>query len=117
MAEIKRNYTIYTQHVKAGHGPMAVHRYVSEEDNTKSATASMVMYLTDGGAGIFFPNANVTITPQRGLAVTWLNVHSDGSHNNAANHGVQAMPKGVQDRVSLNIHFSFSPQEIALAMN
>jgi hypothetical protein len=49
----QRDY-IYAQHTKAGCGSTKVHTDVNHHD-ASPATATVVLYLTSGGAGIFPP--------------------------------------------------------------
>jgi hypothetical protein len=107
----QRDY-MYVQHTKAGCGMTEVHKDVQETDFQRLATATVVFYLTDGGAGVFFPFPDITIAPERGMAITWLNVHPDGSFNNWAAHGVLATPEGIPDRISLSFRITL-PQHAA----
>jgi hypothetical protein len=112
----QRDY-MYVQRTEGGCGPTGIHKDLQENDITRSATATVVFYLTDGGAGVFFPNANITITPQRGMALTWLNVHPDGSYNGKAGHGIQATPDGTPARISLSYRINFPQHAAASSRN
>ncbi len=90
-----------------------VHKDVTEHDFSKSATATVVFYLADGGAGVFFHSSNVIIPPKAGMAVTWLNVHEDGSRNVVTDHGIQATPKDANIRYSLTFRITLSVEEMA----
>jgi hypothetical protein len=107
----QRDY-MYVQRTEAGCGMTEVHKDLQETDLKRLATATVVFYLTDGGAGVFFPYPGITISPERGMAITWLNVHPDGSFNNWAAHGVQATPDGIPDRISLSFRITL-PQHVA----
>lgn len=89
-----------------------VHKDV-KHDFSKSATATVVFYLADGGAGVFFHSSNVIIPPKAGMAVTWLNVHEDGSRNVVTDHGIQATPKDANIRYSLTFRITLSDEEMA----
>jgi hypothetical protein len=94
----QRDY-MYVQRTEAGCGMTEVHKDVQENDFQRLATATVVFYLTDGGAGVFFPFPDITIAP-------------DGSFNNWAAHGVQATPEGIPDRISLSFRITL-PQHAA----
>jgi len=51
---------------------------------------SFLIYLTDGGAKTIFPEPNVEIEPKRGMAVTWVNVDTNGYELQRSFHAVQA---------------------------
>ena len=53
------------------------------------------VYLSDGGANIIFPNADVQVTPKAGMALTYINLHKGGYRNHMADHAVQAHPENV----------------------
>jgi hypothetical protein len=78
------------------------------------ATATVVLYLTSGGAGSFPPpRADIVVTPERGMVVTWLNVFSDGSHNYLADqHGIQATPDDALERLVLSFRINLSPKDL-----
>jgi hypothetical protein len=46
------------------------------------------------------------------MAVTWLNVFSKRSHNCLVNHGVQAAPNDVSERLALLFCIDLSPEEL-----
>ena len=79
---------------------------------TKSATVTVVMYLSDGDANIFFPKLGLKVAPKAGMALTWLNILPDGSPNQNAIHGVQAMPKDGSLRMAVGYRITFSDEEI-----
>jgi hypothetical protein len=106
----QRDY-MYAQRTKAGCGSTKVHTDVNHHD-ASPATATAVLYLTSGGAGVFFPHADIVVTPERGMVVTWLNVLSDGSHNYLANHGIQATPDDAPERLALSFRINLSPEEL-----
>jgi hypothetical protein len=110
----QRDY-LYVQRTEPDCDGTLVHKDVTEHDFSKSATATIVFYLSDGGAGVFFPTSNVIIPPKAGMAVTWLNVHEDGSHNKAAEHGIQATPKDAGIRYSLTYRITLSGEEMTAA--
>ena len=66
---------------------------------------TFVVYLSDGGASTVFPAANVSITPKKGQAAMWLNVHKDGSVNTKTFHAVEAQPLDAGDRIIILIEF------------
>lgn len=82
-------------------------------DNEKSI--SFVLYLSDGGAKMIFPNANVTVTPKRRTAHTWLNMYSDGTRNPLSDHAVQAHPKDADERLVMLFEVPITPQKIIMA--
>ena len=51
---------------------------------------TFLIYLTDGGAKTIFPEPNVEIEPKGGMAVTWINVDTDGYELQRSFHAVQA---------------------------
>ena len=71
------------------------------------------VYLSDGGANIIFPNADVQVTPKAGMALTFLNHHKGGYRNPMADHAVQAHPENVGNRTILHFEFRPSPEEFA----
>ena len=75
------------QRTSGGTTPMHLHH--------DKRAMTFLMYLTDGGAGTIFPNANVTIVPKKGPAFTWLNYDKDGRRNTMADHAVQAHPESA----------------------
>ena len=82
-------------------------------DNEKSI--SFVLYLSDGGAKMIFPNANVTVTPKRRTAHTWLNMYEDGTRNPKSDHAVQAHPKDADERLVMLFEVPITPQKIIMA--
>jgi len=108
----QRDY-LYVQCTEPDCDGTLVHKDVTEHDFSKSATATVVFYLSDGGAGVFFPSSNVIIPPKAGMALIWLNVHEDGSRNGVANHGIQATPKDAPIRCSLTYRITLSDEEMA----
>jgi hypothetical protein len=109
----QRDY-MYAQRTKAGCGSTKVHTDVNHHD-ASPATATTVLYLTSGGADVFFPHADIAVTPERGMVVTWLNIFSDGSHNYLANHGIQATPDDAPERLALSFRINLSPEELVEA--
>ena len=75
-------------------------------------TMSTILYLTDGGASAFFPNADVTILPKKGTVYTWINTFKDGSKNPMADHAVQAHPEDGGDRLMILFEVTASPQQL-----
>lgn len=73
---------------------------------------TFIMYLTDGGAGNIFPNANVTIVPKKGSAYTWLNYDRYGRRNPKADHAVQAHPESAGERLSVSFEIRGNPKEL-----
>jgi hypothetical protein len=80
------------QLARGGTPPVDLHM-----DNEK--IVSFVLYLTDGGASMIFPSANVSVTPKKGTAHTWLNMYEDGSRNPMSDHAVQAHPANAGERL------------------
>jgi hypothetical protein len=85
----------------------------------KSATVTQVFYLSNGSGSVYFPNVDnsskddgLTIEPESGTLVTWLNVHPDGSHNEAAWHGIQATPKDADIRYALSYRVTMPDDEL-----
>ena len=109
--EEQRDY-LYVQKYHPDCGPTLIHNDVTEYDGSKSATATTVFYLSDGGAGVFFPDANIVIPPESGMALTWLNVHPDGTHNRAASHGIQSTPKDATVRYAISYRVTVSEEEL-----
>jgi len=72
---------------------------------------TFLVYLTDGGAGTVFPNANVTIVPQKSHAYTWLNYDANGRRNPMADHAVQAHPSGAGERLIVSFEIRASPDQ------
>ena len=72
--------------------PMHLHTDVGK-------SISFVLYLSDGGANLLFPNANVSVVPKKGRAVAWLNMDKDGNRNPKADHAVQAHPANAGKRL------------------
>lgn len=71
---------------------------------------TMILYLTDGGAQLLFPNANNTaIVPQKGLVVTWLSTFEGGRENHMAYHAVQTHPEGADDRLVMRLEIPLLP--------
>lgn len=70
---------------------------------------TMVLNLSDGGASTVFPRANVTITPEKGMASTFIGTYENGYRNPHADHAVQAHPANAEKR--LVMLFSFLPIE------
>jgi hypothetical protein len=103
------------QRTEAGCGPTHVHRDLQGTGSRRLATATVVFYLADAVAGVFFPVPGIRILPERGMAITWLNVHPDGSPNNWAAHGSQATPDGSPDRISIAFRITL-PQHVAPLM-
>ena len=73
-------------------------------DNEK--IVSFILYLTDGGAQMIFPNANVSVTPKKGTAHTWLNGYETGSRNPMSDHAVQAHPSTHSGRLVMLFEIS-----------
>ena len=111
----QRDY-LYVQRTEPDCDGTLVHKDVSEHDFSKSAMVTVIFYLRDGGAGVFFPSSNVIIPPKAGMAVTWLNVHEDGSRNKVANHGIQATPKDASICYSLKYRITLLDKEMAAAL-
>lgn len=107
----QRDY-LYVQRTEPDCHPTLVHKDVTEYDVTKSATASVVFYLSQGGGGVFFPHADLVIPPEKGMALTWLNVHPDGEYNIMAGHGIQAMPKEGNVRYALSYRINLTDEEM-----
>jgi len=60
---------------------------------------TILLYLSDGGASTVFPRANVTITPEKGMATTFLNYDENGDRKPHADHAVQAHPANAGERL------------------
>jgi hypothetical protein len=114
-SEARQRDYLYVQRTEPDCDATLVHRDVTEHDFSKSATATIVLYLSDGGAGVFFPESDMVVPPEAGMALTWLNVHEDGSHNPAAWHGVQATPRDASIRYSLTYWITLSDEEMMVA--
>ena len=107
----QRDY-LYVQKTEPDCHPTKVHKDTTEYDVTKSTTASVVFYLSEGDAGVFFPHADLVIPPEKGMALTWLNVHPDGEYNIKAGHGIQAMPKDGNVRYALSYRINLTDEEM-----
>jgi hypothetical protein len=108
----QRDY-LYVQRTEGDCDATLLHRDTSDHDLSKSPTATVAFYLSDGGAGVFFPEIDVIVPPEAGMALTWLNVRQDGSDNPAAWHGVQATPKDARTRYSITYRIILSDEEMA----
>lgn len=115
---VQRDY-FYVQRYEPDCAPTLVHKDITENDMEKSATATQVFYLSNGSGSVYFPNVDndskddgLTIEPERGTLLTWLNVHPDGSHNDAAWHGIQATPKDADIRYALTYRITMSDDEL-----
>ena len=78
------------------------------------ATVTSIIYLSDGGAGTYFPNADLLVEPEKGAVLTWLNVNSDGSPKLTAQHGVQASAENDPDRLVLGYRTTFAKDEFPM---
>lgn len=104
----QRDY-LYVQRYEPGCSETFVHSDMIE-DLTSTATSTQVLYLSNGGGKVYFPNAlpeETAIEPAAGALLTWLNVHTDGTDNEAAHHGIEANPvdAGVRYSLSYRVHF------------
>ena len=79
---------------------------------------TVVVYLTDSeeGAGgdTVFPlvgENGLSVSPQKGTALTWLNFDADGLLKEKSLHGVQATAHESSGRIILTQRFSLSPEE------
>jgi hypothetical protein len=86
-----------------------------ESDTVGFATVTTIIYLTDGGAATYFPVPQILVTPEKGAALTWLNVNADGSSRHSALHGVQAAADDDADRLILSIRTAYAPDEYPIA--
>ena len=79
---------------KGEHPPLQYHWHTYENES-RSRVSSTGIFLTDDdgeGAGFIFPFAGsdgLYVPPKKGMALTWLNVHEDGTFNKNHVHGVQ----------------------------
>lgn len=78
---------------------------------------STIVYLTDGGASLIFPNADLEITPKAGAAYTWVNKNMDGTRNPKADHAVQAHPESGGERLILMFDIIGSTEEVAASFS
>ena len=104
----QRDY-LYVQRYEPGCSETFVHRDMIE-DLTSTATSTQVLYLSSGGGKVYFPNAlpeETAIEPVEGALLTWLNVHPDGTDNEAAHHGIKANPAdaGIRYSLTYRVHF------------
>ena len=104
----QRDY-LYVQRYEPGCGETLIHKD-TKEGKTATATSTQVLYLSSGGGKVYFPNAlpeETAIEPAAGALLTWLNVHPDGTDNDAAHHGIEANPvdAGVRYSLSYRVHF------------
>ena len=90
------------QLTSGGTGPMHLHY--------DRRAITFIFYVNDGGAGTIFPNANITLTPKRGLAYTWLNYDENGRRNTMADHMVQANPQSAGERLSVSFEMRGTPE-------
>jgi hypothetical protein len=103
---------LYVQRTEGDCDATLVHKDFSDHDLSKSPTVTVAFSLSDGGAGVFFPEIDVIVPPEAGMALTWLNVHEDGSYNPAASHGVQSTPKDGGIRYSITYRIILSDEEM-----
>ena len=82
--------------------------------------ATVIIYLTDGeegtGGDTVFPLVGenvVSVSPRKGTALTWLNVHADGLIKENSIHGVQATTDESSGRTILTQKFFLSPEEFS----
>jgi len=78
------------------------------------ATITSIIYLSDGGAGTYFPDADLLVEPEKGAVLTWLNVNSDNSPKMTARHGVQASADNDPDRLVLGYRTTFAKDEFPM---
>ena len=109
--ELEQRDYMYAQRTKPGCDATEVHRDKNHGDMS-SATTTTVLYLSDGGAGVYFPHLGTVITPKKGMVVAWINVYPDGEHNPMASHGIQATPDEYEiDRLALTFRINLSEKE------
>jgi hypothetical protein len=99
---------------RAGSAHSLLHQDLDGIDPTsgKMSTVSAIIYLTDGGAGTYFPGTDLLVIPKKGSILTWLNVNPDGSSRGSAMHAVQAAAKDDPDRVILSFRTTFAIQDM-----
>ncbi|KAL3940945.1 MAG: hypothetical protein SGARI_000781 [Bacillariaceae sp.] len=108
--ELEQRDYMYAQRTKPGCDATEIHRD-KNHGSMSSATTTTVLYLSEG-AGVYFPHLDTVVSPQKGMVVTWINVHLDGEHNYKANHGIQATPDHFEfDRLALTFRTNLSEQE------
>ena len=100
---------LYVQRHEPGCSETKFHVDVTDS-KTAAVSSTQVLYLSNGGGKVYFPNAlpqKTAVEPVAGTLLTWLNVHPDGTENEAAYHGVEANPMDADIRYSLGyrVHF------------
>ena len=97
------------QRTVGGFGPMYRHW---DGHGRVLAMATVLFYLSDGGAGTYFSELDMTLTPQMGMVSTWLNRNEGGSINTTSAHSCQASPSGSGERIVMNYHFTMDEGEL-----
>jgi hypothetical protein len=80
--------------------------------------ATVLIYLADSeegtGGDTVFPlvgEDGLAVSPKKGTALTWLNIHADGLLKENSIHGAQATTSESSGRMILTQKFSISPEE------
>ena len=114
----QRDY-LYVQRYDPGCGETFIHKDMQEDMNAP-ATSTQVLYLSSGGGRVYFPNAlpeDAAIEPLAGALLTWLNVHPDGTENDAAHHGIESNPMNADVRYALTYRVNFANDELTKIMS
>ena len=79
-------------------------------------TAIVFLSEDDGqGANAIFPLAGpngLTVTPKKGMALTWITKHEDGKPNENHSHGFQGTTPDSKEKVIMAHNFVISPEEL-----
>lgn len=88
------------------HMPCTVLIYLSDSDES-SGGKTVFPYAGDDDDD----NDAVTVTPRKGMALTWLNTHSNGQMKEKSFHGVQATTPSSQGRLIITQKFFFPAED------
>ena len=104
-------------HHKGSAGPSDYHR---DGNDAWYMPATVLIYLTDSeegtGGDTVFPRVGedgLSVSPRKGMALTFLNVHADGLLKEKSIHGVQATTDESSGRTILTQKFFLSPEDFS----
>ena len=102
-------------HHKGSAGPSDYHR---DGNDAWYMPATVLIYLTDSeegtGGDTVFPRVGedgLSVSPQKGTALAFLNVHADGQMKKKSLHGAQATTPESSGRTVVTFNFFLSPEE------